>query len=192
MPFSSVLVSANPAGLPIVNLASTIDGTLGSDLSGFSPPVTEAQLVANPTTAFDYLFASPVNDLVRLRWWNGGGGILNDQDGFGLITVTFLDAGLSPIGAPVPWDVGPPAANNVPARELNFPAVNGVSRIRFSGFHKQNVAVMGTGSPLLRQVEAFTFQTVFPCRRRSGVLEWYDQQGNLIDGANVTNCNQEG
>lgn len=190
VPFSSVLVSANPAGLPIVNLASTIDGTLGSDLSGFSPPVTEAQLVANPTTAFDYVFAAPVDGLSRLRWWNGGGGVLTDQDGFGLINVTFLDAGLLPIGASVPWDVGPPAADNNPARELNFHAVSGVARVRFDGFHKQNVAVMGTGSPLLRQVEAFNFQTVFPCRRRNGTLEWYDQQGNLVNSADVVSCEQ--
>lgn len=187
MPFSSVLVSANPAGLSIVNLASTIDGTQGADLSGFSPPATEAALVANPTTAFDYLFASPVDDLVRLRWHNGGGGILTDQDGFGLVTVTFLDAGLIPI-ASMPWDLTAPIGNNALPRQLDFTALNGVSRVRFSGLHKQNPAVMGTGSPLLRQVEAFVFGPVFPCRRRSGALEWYNQAGSLVPTVDVVPC----
>ncbi|MFF4391443.1 hypothetical protein ACFY0G_32340 [Streptomyces sp. NPDC001552] len=185
--FSSVLVSANPAGLSIVNLASTIDGTQGSDLSGFSPPVTEATLVANPTTAIDYLFAAPVDNLVRLRWHNGGGGVLTDQDGFGLITMTLLDAGLAPLLS-LPWNVGPPAGNNVPPRQLDFVAVNGVSRVRFSGFHKQNTGVMGTGSPLLRQVEAFVFGPVYPCRRRNGALEWYNLAGNLVPAADVVPC----
>lgn len=187
VPFSSVLVSANPAGLPIGNLASTIDGTEGADLSGFSPPVTEASLVANPTTAFDYLFPSPVDNLVRLRWHNGGGGVLTDQDGFGLITVTFLDAGLVPI-ASMPWDLTAPIGNNTPARQLDFTALNGVARVRFSGFHKQNPAVMGAGSPLLRQVEAFVSGPLFPCRRRSGALEWYNEAGNLVPAAEVVSC----
>lgn len=188
VPFASVSIAANPAGLPITNLASTIDGTAGSDLSGFSPPVSEAQLVANPTTAFDYVFAAPVDNLVRLRWHNGGGGVLTDQDGFGLITVTLLDAGLAPLYT-TPWDLTAPIGNNAIVRELNFPAVSGVARVRFNGFHKQNVGVMGTGSPLLRQVEAFTNGPVFPCRRRSsGALEWYDEAGNLVPNAEVTNC----
>lgn len=187
VPFSNVLVSANPGGLPITNLASTIDGTAGADLSGFSPPVTEAQLLANPTTAFDYVFAAPVNNLVRLRWHNGGGGDLTDQDGFGLITVTLLDAGLAPLYT-TPWDLTAPAGNNAIVRELNFPAVSGVARVRFNGFHKQNTAVMGTGSPLLRQVEAFVYGPVFPCRRRSGALEWYDETGNLVPNPEVVDC----
>jgi hypothetical protein len=190
VPFSSVLVSANPAGLTITNLASTIDGTQGADLSGFSPPVTEAVLVANPTTAIDYLFASPVDNLVRLRWHNGGGGVLTDQDGFGLITVTFLDAGLATI-ATMPWDLTAPIGNNAPARQLDFTALNGVARVRFSGFHKQNPAVMGTGSPLLRQVEAFTSGPLFPCRRRNGTLEWYDELGNLVPLAEVGSCSPQ-
>lgn len=187
VPFSSTLVSANPAGLTIVNLASTIDGTVGTDLSGFSPPVTEAVLVANPTTAFDYLFGSPVDRLVRLRWYNGGGGVLTDQDGFGLITVTFLDAALATI-ATMPWNLAPPLGNNSPPRQLDFAALNNVSRIRFSGFHKQNTAVMGTGSPLLRQVEAFATGPVFPCRRRSGALEWYDLAGNQVAATDIIPC----
>ncbi|WP_030672465.1 hypothetical protein [Streptomyces sp. NRRL B-1347] len=187
VPFSAVQISANPAGLPITNLASTIDGTAGADLSGFSPPVTEAQLVANPTTGFDYLFAAPVDNLVRLRWHNGGGGVLTDQDGFGLITVTLLDAGLAPLYT-TPWDLTAPITNNAVVRELNFPPVSGVARVRFDGFHKQNVGVMGTGSPLLRQVEAFTNGPVFPCRRRNGTLEWYDEAGNLVPNSEVVSC----
>lgn len=188
VPFSSVLVSANPAGLPITNLASTIDGTHGSDLSGFSPPVSEAQLVANPTTAFDYVFAAPVDNLVRLRWHNGGGGVLTDQDGFGLITATLLDVGLAPIFT-TPWDLTAPIGNNALARELNFTAVNGVARVRFDGFHKQNTGVFGTGAPLLRQVEAFVRGPAFPCRRRgTGALEWYNEAGNLVDPASLGPC----
>jgi hypothetical protein len=188
VPFSSVLVSANPAGLPIVNLASTIDGTQGADLSGFSPPVSEAQLVANPTTGFDYVFMAPVDRLVRLRWHNGGGGVLSDQDGFGLITVTLLDAGLTPLFAS-PWDLTAPIGNNASPRQLDFAAVNGVARVRFDGFHKQNPGVFGTGAPLLRQVEAFVQGPVYPClRRRSGALEWYNAAGNLVDPASLGPC----
>lgn len=187
VPFSSALVSANPAGLSIVNLASTIDGTAGADLSGFVPPVTEAVLVANPTTAIDYVFASPVDNLVRLRWYNGGGGILTDQDGFGLVTVTFLNAGLAPI-ATMPWDLTAPLGNNGPPRQLDFTALNGVARVRFSGFHKQNTAVMGAGSPLLRQVEAFVSGPAYPCRRRNGTLEWYNEAGSLVPVAELVSC----
>ncbi|KPI33268.1 hypothetical protein OV450_1356 [Actinobacteria bacterium OV450] len=190
--FANVLVSANPAGLPITNLASTIDGTEGADLSGFAPPVTEAQLIANPTTAFDYVFAAPVNNLVRLRWHNGGGGVLTDQDGFGLITVTLLDAGLSPLFT-TPWNLTAPIGDNTPPRTLDFAPVSGVARVRFNGFHKQNVAVMGAGSPLLRQVEAFTRGPVFPCRRRgSGALEWYDEVGNLVHLSDIGPCDGDG
>ncbi|UJV42983.1 hypothetical protein [Streptomyces sp. AMCC400023] len=188
MPFSSVAIAANPAGLPITNLNSTIDGSAGADLSGFAPPVSEAQLVANPTTGFDYLFASPVDTLVRLRWHNGGGGVLTDQDGFGLITVNFLDAGLGTITS-MPWDLTAPIGNNGVVRELNFTAINGVARIRFNAFHKQNPGVFGAGAPLLRQVEAFVHGPAFPCRRRgSGVLEWYNEAGNLVDPASLGPC----
>lgn len=187
VPFSSAIVSANPAGLTISGLASTIDGTHGTDLSGFTPPTSEASLVANPTTAFDYIFAAPVNNLVRLRWHNGGGGDLSDQDGFGLITVTFLNAGLAPI-ATTPWNLTAPAGNNSLPRQLDVAPMSGVARVRFSGFHKQNPGVMGAGAPLLRQVEAFVVGPVFPCRRRSGALEWYDLVGNLVAPADVVPC----
>lgn len=187
--FQSATVSANPGGLSISNLASTIDGTQGSDLSGFVPPVSEATLTSNATT-FDYTFAAPVNDLVRLRWHNGGGGILTDQDGFGLISVQFLDNALAPIGAMVPWDVGPPVGNNVPYRELNFGPLAGVKAIRFGDFHKQNPATFGTGTPLLRQVEAFTstYREVYACRTATGAVQWYDADGNLVSTADVTPC----
>lgn len=176
--FSQVLVLN---GAPVGNMNSTIDGTAGADLSGFSPPVSEPTLIANPTWGFDYVFAGgPVSNLIRLRWFNGGGGVLTDQDGFGLVTVTFLDAALAPIGAPVLWGLGPPVGNNNVTRELNFTPLNGVARVRFNNFHKQNVAVFGAGAPLLRQVEAFVDGPVFPCRRPNGNLEWYDLLGNLV------------
>ncbi|MEU1815143.1 hypothetical protein ABZ543_08090 [Streptomyces roseifaciens] len=180
-------IAANPAGLPITNLNSTIDGTAGADLSGFSPPVSEAQLVANPTTGFDYVFATPVDNLVRLRWFNGGGGILTDQDGFGLITFTLLDAGLSPLYSS-PWNLTAPIGNNAVVREISFTAVSGVARIRFNAFHKQNPGVFGTGAPLLRQVEAFVNGPAFPCRRRNGTLEWYNESGNVVDPATLGPC----
>lgn len=188
--FGSVGVMDNPAGLPITNLASTIDGTAGADLSGFSPPVSEAQLTSNPTTGFDYIFAAPVDRLKRLRWYNGGGGVLTDQDGFGLITVTLLDAGLLPLFTTT-WDLTAPVGDNNIVRELNFAPVNGVSRIRFDHFHKQNTAVFGTGAPLLRQVEAFTTDPVYPCRRSNGTVEWYDAVGNLVPATDVHPCVSE-
>jgi hypothetical protein len=186
-PFSAVAIAANPAGLPISNLASTIDGTYGSDLSGFSPPVTEAQLTGNPTTGFLYSFAAPRDNLVRLRWYNGGGGVLTDQDGFGLITVTLLDAADAPLYTTV-WDLTAPIGNNGLVRQLDFPPVGGVARIRVDNLHKQNPAVFGTGAPLLRQFEAHVSGPAFPCRRRSGALEWYSAAGSLVDPATLIPC----
>ena len=173
---------------PVTNLPSTIDGTAGADLSGFAPPVTQATLTANPQWGMDYAFPAPRNGLTRLRWANGGGGILTDQDGFGLIRVQFLDAALTPIGPSLVWDLTAPAANNTIVRELNFPPVSGVDRVRFDQFNKQNAAVMGTGSPLLRQVEAFVLDPVHGMRCDDGEVHWFDSAGNEPNPLELADC----
>jgi len=106
---------------------------------------------------------------------------------FGLITLALLDAGLATLYTS-PWDLTAPAANNAITREITFAAVSGVARVRFNGFHKQNTAVFGTGSPLFRQVEAYTYGPAYPCRRRSGAVEWYNEAGNLVDPASLGAC----
>lgn len=189
VPFQSVGNIVNPGGLSIVNLASTIDGTLGSDLSGFSGPATAAQLAANPTTSWDYVFALPVNDLVRLLWANGGGGVLTDQDGFGLVTFTFLDPA-NVVITQITHNMTAPAGNNAVIRTVAFPPIANVKTIRVSNFTKQNNGVMGTGSPLLRQIQAFTrtVKPVFPCRLPNGTIHFYDGTGAEVAASQVVTC----
>lgn len=194
LPFQSVVVSNNPGGLSITNLASTIDGSAGSDLSGFSPPASAAQLAANPTTAIDYVFAAPQPDVNRLRWFNGGGGVLTDQDGFGLVTFQLLDPA-NVVLYQSNWDLTQPIGNNAIVREITFQPVDNVKTIRFTNFHKQNDAVMGTGSPLLRQFQAFAVaaRPVWPCRDRlaPNTLRWFDATGTEVAAAaDVVPCSE--
>lgn len=190
VPFVTAAVSANPGGLSIVNLASTIDGTAGADLSGFSPPVTAAQLAANPTTAIDWGFAAPT-PINRVRWFNGGGGVLTDQDGFGVIQLQLLDNALT-ILYQTSWDLGPPIGNNNLVREIVFPEVPGVRYVRATNMNKQNNAVMGTGSPLLRQIQAFqtAAKPVWRCRNQTppNTMRWFDSVGTEYDSSLVMPC----
>lgn len=153
----------------------------GGPWTGFNSPGVQFTAATSPVV--DLLFASPQNRVRGMREWNQGGSDLNDADGFASWDMEFF-AGAVSLGV-FNMTMG---NGGVPFTFL-FPSgqeLNGVTRVRLSNMRKLNP---GSGvSPLTREVRALAFQTVFPCRRRSGAVEWYSEGGLLVPAANVGVC----
>lgn len=178
--FTGVAQTVAAAGWPPVNLPATIDGiTATVALSGYNSP---GGIAPTPTPEVTYTHTTPQDRVRGLRLWNQGGGNLSDFDGLGPFVADFY-AGVTLLTT---FNTG--GANGGAAQSLLFAGgaeLNGVDRVVIRNLGKLQA---GTVSPLWRELQLVEVQPVFPCRRRSGVLEWYDQAGNLVAAADIIPC----
>jgi hypothetical protein len=178
--FTGVAQTTAAAGWAQVNLPATIDGiTATVALSGYNSPPGVAPVPAPEVT---YTHAV-LQDRVRgLRLWNQCGGNLNDFDGLGAFNADFYS------GPTLLTTLATSGANGGAAQTLLLPGtteLTGVDRVVIRNLAKLQA---GTVAPLWRELQLVEVQTVFPCRRRSGVLEWYDQSGNPVPSTNIIPC----
>lgn len=178
--FTGVAQTAAAAGWNPVSLPLTIDGiTATAALSGYNSPGGVAPV---PTPEVTYTHSTPQSHVRGLRLWNQGGGNLNDADGLGAFTADFY------AGATLLATLNTAGVNGGAAQTLLLPGtteLSGVDRVVIRDLAKLQA---GTVAPLWRELQLVAFQTVIPCRRRSGVLEWYDLAGNLVPAAQVVDC----
>lgn len=181
-PFDAVAETASQPGWNQVNLAATADGiTATSTLSGYN---TATGNVQSTTLRVTYTLATPQNRVRGVRLWNQAGSDLNDADGLNNFTAEFY-AGATLL-ASQSWQ----AVNGGQAQTFTLPAgveLNGVDSVVLRNLDKQ---IGGGVAPLWRELQLLTFQSVFPCRRRNGTLEWYDQAGNLLSSVDVVRCDE--
>lgn len=182
VPFTGVAETVAQAGWNQVNLAATADGiTNTTSLSGYNTTVGNT-----PSTTLRVEYTITPTDRVRgLRLWNQAGSDLNDADGLNNFTAEFY-TGVTLL-ATQSWQ----AVNGGQAQTFVLPfgtELSAVDRVVLRTLDKQ---IGGSVAPLWRELQLITQQTVFSCRRRSGVLEWYDQGGNLIPSADVVSCEGE-
>lgn len=177
----AVLVSQGTA-TGIYPLSRWSDGDIaGPNFTGFNSPGVQFTAATSPVV--ELLFASPVNRLRGVREWNQGGGDLGDADGFASWDMEFF-AGAVSLGVfnMTMGNGGAPFTFLLPGVQ----ELDGVTRVRLSNMRKLNP---GSGvSPLTREVRALAFQTVFPCRRGNGAVEWYTEGGLLVPSASVGVC----
>lgn len=177
--FSGVVQSVAAAGWA-PTLPPTIDGiTATVALSGYTSP---AGIAPTPTPEVTYTHTVPLDRVRGLRLWNQGGGNLSDFDGLGAFVADFY------AGATLLATLNTSGANGGAAQNLLLPGnaeLNGVDRVVMRNIAKLSA---GTTAPLWREIQLVEIQPVFPCRRRSGVLEWYDQNGNLIPSTDIIPC----
>lgn len=178
--FSGVTETVPQAGWNPVNLAATADGVTSTvTLSGYNTAVGNTPSAA---LRIEYALATPQNRVRGVRLWNQGGSDLNDADGLNHFTVEFYaGAVLLTTATFQTQNGGAPTTHTLPlGLELN-----GVTRIVLRTLDKQ---IGGSIAPLWREIQLLEFQPVFSCRRRSGVMEWYDTSGNLVANADVQSC----
>jgi hypothetical protein len=161
-------------------LPLTVDGvTATTALSGYNSP---AGNVPTTTLRVAYTHSSPQNRVRGLRLWNQCGADLNDSDGLGTFTAEFY------AGATLLHTLVTAGANGGAAQTLMLPPgveLSGVDSVVLRTISKLSGSSV---APLWRELQLVEFQTVFPCRRPNGTLEWYDQSGNLIPTASVVDC----
>lgn len=170
------------SGTNAVALARWSDwDTFGGNFTGYnSPPV---QFDATTSPIMDLSFAQPQNRVRGLREWNQGGGDLNDLDGFASWDVEFFAGAVSlTTGNMTMGNGGTPFSFLLPGGQ----ELNGVTRVRLSNMRKLNPGA--TVAPLVREVRALQVQSVFPCRRPNGTLEWYTANGDHVPTADVFTC----
>jgi hypothetical protein len=165
-----------------VTLARWSDADIsGPNFTGYTSPGVQLTAVTSPI--IDLSFITPHNRVRGLREWNQGGGDLNDFDGFSSWDYEFFAGATSlATGTMAMGNGGAPFTTLLPGGlELT-----GVTRVRLSNMRKLNP---GSGvSPLTREVRVLEVQTVFPCRRKSGAVEWYNAAGDHIPTADVIPC----
>lgn len=178
--FTSAAQTVAAAGWAPVAIAATADGiTATVALSGYNSP---GGIAPSPAPEVTYTHTTPQNRVRGLRLWNQGGGNLNDFDGLGAFVADFY------AGATLLTTFNTAGTNGGAAQTLLLAAgaeLNGVDRVVIRNLAKQGA---GTIAPLWRELQLVEIQPVFPCRRRSGVLEWYDQAGNLVAAADIIPC----
>lgn len=178
--FNGVAETVPQAGWNQVNLAGTIDGvTATTTLSGYNTTIGNTPSAALRIT---YTMSTPQNRVRGVRVWNQAGGDLNDADGLNHFTAEFY-AGATLLTTAT-WQIG----NGGGAFTRTLPLgleLNGVDSVVLRTLDKQ---IGGSVAPLWREFQLLEFQPVYPCRRRSGALEWYDAAGNLVPAAEVFNC----
>jgi len=178
---TTVLVS-NGTATGVYPLTRWSDGDVsGPNFTGFNSPGVDFTAATSPVIELN--FATPQNRIRGLREWNQGGNDLGDADGFASWDFEFFAGATSlTTGNMIMGNGGAPFSFLLPGGQ----ELNGVTRVRLSNMRKLNP---GAGvSPLTREVRALAYQTVIPCRRNSGALEWYDQAGNLIPSSEVLDC----
>lgn len=178
--FDTVAETVPQAGWTPTNLPLTIDGVTGSvTISGYTTTVGNTPSAALRVT---YGLAAAHSRVRGVRVWNQGGGDLNDQDGLNRFTAEFY-AGATLLTTAT-WQIGNGGAPFTRLLPLGL-ELSGVTSVVLRTLDKQ---VGGSIAPLWREFQLIEFQPVFPCRRRSGVLEWYDANGNLIPATDVFRC----
>lgn len=162
-------------------LPGTIDGiTATSALSGYTR--SPSGIAPTPTPVVTYTMTTPQNRVRGLRLWNQGGGILTDNDGLGPFNVDFY------AGVTLLTTFATSGANGGAAQTLLLPSLaelNGVDQVVLRNLGKLSTSNV---APLWRELQLVEIQTVFPCRRTSGVLQWYDQLGAVIPSADIVPC----
>lgn len=180
--FATAAETASQAGWNQVDLAATADGiTATTALSGYNTAVGNTP---STTLRITYTTGAAQNRVRGVRLWNQAGSDLNDADGLRNFTAEFY-AGVTLL-ATQSWT----AVNGGQAQTFTLPLgteLTGVTSVVLRTLDKQ---IGGSVAPLWRELQLLTFQTVFPCRRRSGALEWYDQQGNLLAASDVVVCDE--
>lgn len=178
--FSGVTETVPQAGWNQVNLAATADGiTATATLSGYNTAVGNTPSAA---LQIEYALATPQNRVRGVRLWNQAGSDLNDADGLNHFTAEFYAGAV--LLTTATWQVGnggAPQSRTLP----NGLELNGVTSVVLRTLDKQ---IGGSVAPLWREFQLLEFQPVFSCRRRSGVLEWYDTSGNLVANGDVQSC----
>lgn len=178
--FTGVAQTTAQAGWTPASLNLTIDGiTATGALSGYNSP---AGIAPTPTPQVTYTHTTPQGRVRGLRLWNQGGGVLNDADGLGTFTADFY------AGATLLTTLATSGANGGTAQSLLLPGtteLNGVDRVVIRDLGK---LVAGTVAPLWRELQLVEVQTVFPCRRSTNVLEWYDLNGSVVPSTDIVPC----
>lgn len=178
--FDAVAETVPQAGWNQTNLALTIDGDVTSTAnSGYTTNVGNTPSAALRVT---YTLAVPQNRVRGVRIWNQAGSVLTDADGLNHFTAEFY-AGAALLATQT-WQVGNGGAPQTRTLPLGS-ELNGVDRVVLHTLDKQ---IGGNVAPLWREFQLLEFQPVFSCRRRSGVVEWYDEAGNLVPAADVFAC----
>ncbi|MFD3848182.1 hypothetical protein ACFWVB_20115 [Streptomyces microflavus] len=180
VPFTGVAETAPQAGWNQTNLDLTIDNvTTSTTISGYTTTVGNT-----PSTTLEvtYTLTAPRGRVRGLRLWNQAGGNLNDADGLGNFNAEFY------AGATLLTTLACAGANGAGPQTFLLPfgtELAGVDRVVLRNLSK---LIGGSVAPLWRELQLVAFQTVFPCRRRSGVLEWYDEAGNQVANGEVVSC----
>lgn len=178
--FTSAAETASQAGWTPVAIDATADGvTSTTALSGYT---TVAGNTPSTTLRVTYTHSSPQSRVRGLRLWNQCGSDLGDADGLGHFDAAFY------AGATLLTTLHCIGGNGGAPFTFPLPAgveLNGVTSVVLRNLSKQ---VGGTAAPLWRELQLLEYQTVFPCRRRNGTLEWYDEAGNLVPTADIEFC----
>jgi hypothetical protein len=178
--FSGVSETVAQAGWVPVNLPGTIDGiTATATLSGYNSP---SGTTASTTLRVTYTISPPQQRVRGLRLWNQGGGDLNDSDGLGTFTAEFYS------GVTLLASLITSGANGGSSQDLLLPPGTQLSNVDSVVLRNLGKLSGSTVSPLWRELQLLEFQTVFPCRRPNGTLQWYDENGNLVPTSNVVDC----
>ncbi len=133
---NQALVTDNPNGYGIVNIAATADGNnSGGSYGGINSGLGNATGVI-----VEYRWSNAVNKVVQIRLWNNAGGSVNDEDGIGTAVATLLDADGNILwqGALVAGNGGAIFTTNLngTANEINGVRVLRLSNITNLGTHK--------------------------------------------------------
>jgi hypothetical protein len=163
-----------------VNLAATIDGvTATGALSGYNSP---AGTTASTTLRVTYTLNTQHPRVRGLRLWNQAGNDLNDADGIGPFTVEYYS------GATLLSTQSYVGVNGGQAQSFYLPngaELSGVDSVVLRSLGKISGS---TVAPLWRELQLLEYQTVIPCRRTNGTLEWYNLAGTLVPSADIVPC----
>lgn len=178
--FDSVAQTVAEAGWGPVNLGLTIDGVTATNAqSGYNTGVPGPSTTLRVT----YGLAVPHSRVRGVRIWGQGGGDLSDADGPASWISEFY-AGATLLSS-LP-SLGANGPNPVTTLLPGGAELTGVTSVVMRTIAKLNP---GAGvAPLWREFQLIELDPAFPCRRRSGVTEWYDITGALVPQANLIPC----
>jgi hypothetical protein len=169
---------AEPNWTP-VSLPVTIDGNTGNQLAGYNSP---SGSTPSTTLRVAYSHSTPQNRVRGLRLWNQGGNDLTDSDGLGAFVAEYY------AGAALVFTQNCQGFNGGQAFDQWLPndgVLDGITGVVLRNLGKLSGSTI---APLWRELQLLELRTVYPCRRRNGTLEWYDEAGNLIPVADLRPC----
>jgi hypothetical protein len=179
-PFTGVAETAAQAGWNQVDLSFTIDGaTASAAQSGYNTAVGNTP---STTLRVTYTHSTPQQRVRGLRLWNQCGVDLNDADGLGTFTAEFYS------GATLLATLLCGGGNGATPFTFLLPPGVELSNVDSVVLRTMSKQIGGGVAPLWRELQLVEFQTVFPCRRRNGTLEWYDANGNRVPTTDVVSC----